>query len=37
VGYKGDYVIEMENKDKENTPRYLADARDYVRTRCMEN
>ena len=34
MGYDGDYVIEMEVKDRENTLRYLADAVRYVRQRC---
>ncbi|MEW6356967.1 MAG: sugar phosphate isomerase/epimerase family protein [Planctomycetota bacterium] len=36
VGYAGDYVVEMEVKDKENTLRYLAEAIDYVATHCQE-
>lgn len=36
VGYDGDYVVEMEVEDKENTLEYLADALDYVRTQCQE-
>jgi sugar phosphate isomerase/epimerase len=31
VGYTGNYVVEMEVKDRENTLRYLAEALEYVR------
>jgi len=34
MGYGGDYVIEMEVADRENTLRYLADAIGYVLQRC---
>jgi len=34
VGYTGDYVIEMEVKDRENTPQYLADAVKFIETKC---
>lgn len=30
AGYRGDYVVEMEVKDRENTLRYLAEARQYL-------
>ena len=33
-GYDGRYVIEMEVRDKENTLRYLADAREYALKHC---
>lgn len=36
VGYDGDYVVEMEVDDKENTLRYLADAIAYLRENCEE-
>lgn len=36
VGYDGDYVIEMENTDRENTISYLADALDYVQQHAPE-
>lgn len=36
VGYTGDYVVEMEVADPENTLRYLADALAYLRTYCQE-
>ena len=34
VGYDGDYVVEMEVADKENTLRYLAGAVEYLRRCC---
>lgn len=34
AGYTGDYVVEMEVQDKENTLRYLGDARDYLGRVC---
>jgi sugar phosphate isomerase/epimerase len=34
VGYGGDYVVEMEVTDAENTIQYLADAIDYLKTNC---
>jgi sugar phosphate isomerase/epimerase len=37
TGYAGDYVVEMEVQDKENTLRYLAAAREFIRTRCLGN
>jgi sugar phosphate isomerase/epimerase len=36
VGYTGDYVVEMEVEDRENTLRYLEDALTYLRTHCQE-
>jgi sugar phosphate isomerase/epimerase len=36
-GYSGDYVVEMEVEDHENTLRYLADARQYVNRHCRES
>jgi len=35
VGYDGDYVVEMEVEDKENTLRYLREAIEYLETRCV--
>ncbi len=35
LGYGGDRVVEMEVQDKENTLRYLAEARAYIATRCQ--
>lgn len=35
IGYKGDYVIEIEVQDRQNTFRYLAEAREYIHTRCQ--
>ncbi len=32
--YSGDYVVEMEVEDRENTLRYLADARQYIDRHC---
>ena len=37
AGYAGDYVVEMEVQDRENTLRYLADARTYIAEHCMED
>ena len=34
IGYHGFYVIEIDNKDKENTSRYFAEAAEFLRTRC---
>jgi sugar phosphate isomerase/epimerase len=34
VGYAGNYVVEMEVEDKENTLRYLSEARAFIRTCC---
>ncbi len=34
AGYDGDYVVEMEVKDPQNTLQYLADAIDYVKRHC---
>ena len=34
VGYTGDYVVEMEVADKENTLKYLAEARAYMQRAC---
>ena len=34
VGYEGEYVVEMEVVDAENTLQYLADAIAYLRTNC---
>lgn len=34
VGYTGDYVVEMEVKDRENTLKYLAEAREYIERYC---
>lgn len=34
AGYRGDYVVEMEVQDRENTLPYLADALAYLRDRC---
>ncbi len=35
VGYTGDYVVEMEVQDRQNTLRYLSDARRYILERCL--
>jgi sugar phosphate isomerase/epimerase len=35
VGYAGDYVVEMEVEDKENTLRYLGEALAYLREHCQ--
>jgi len=37
VGYDGDYVIEMEVADRDNTLKYIADAIKYIRDNCMED
>ena len=34
VGYVGDYVVEMEVQDRENTLKYLGDALEYLRAHC---
>ncbi len=34
IGYRGFYVIEIQNKDQENTARYFREAADLLRTRC---
>ena len=34
VGYTGDYVVEIEVQDRENTFRFLAEGLEYIRTRC---
>jgi len=34
TGYTGDYVVEMEVADKENTLRYLSDAVEYLEENC---
>jgi len=34
TGYQGDYVVEMEVKDRENTLPYLAEAVGYLQTHC---
>ena len=34
VGYAGDYVVEMEVADAENTLQYLADAIEYLKDNC---
>jgi len=34
AGYDGDFVVEMEVADKDNTLRYLAEARDYLAANC---
>jgi hypothetical protein len=36
VGYTGDYVVEMEVEDRENTLRYLQDALSYLDAHCQE-
>ena len=36
AGYAGDYVVEMEVEDKENTLQYLADAVRYLEQNCEE-
>jgi sugar phosphate isomerase/epimerase len=36
VGYTGDYVVEMEVEDRENTLCYLSQALDYIQTHCLE-
>lgn len=36
VGYAGDYVIEMEVADKENTLKYLGQAKEFVGRYCEE-
>ncbi len=36
AGYAGDFVIEMEVKDTENTLRYLADALEFLKWNCLE-
>lgn len=33
-GYEGDFVVEIDPKDKENTRGYIKDALDYIRTYC---
>jgi sugar phosphate isomerase/epimerase len=35
-GYRGDYVVEMEVEDSDNTLGYLADARRYLAEHCPE-
>ena len=35
AGYGGNYVVEMEVEDRENTLRHLAEARDYLAQRCL--
>ncbi|HDZ44037.1 MAG TPA: sugar phosphate isomerase/epimerase [Phycisphaerae bacterium] len=35
TGYQGDYVVEMEVTDRENTLRYLTDAVEYIRANCL--
>ena len=35
AGYEGDFVVEMEVKDRENTLRYLAEAIEYLRENCL--
>jgi inosose dehydratase len=35
AGYDGDFVVEMEVQDRENTLRYLREARRYVQEHCM--
>jgi sugar phosphate isomerase/epimerase len=37
VGYKGDYVVEMEVEDRDNTLPYLDRAVDYLRKYCLED
>lgn len=34
LGYKGDYVVEMATKDRENTSKYISDAFKYIRDNC---
>lgn len=34
AGYQGDYVVEMEVKDRENTLQYLTDALTYLKSFC---
>ncbi len=36
AGYRGRYVLEVEVQDKENTLRYLAEGREFIRTQCIE-
>ena len=36
MGYTGDFVVEMEVEDRENTTRYLREAVAYVCTQCLE-
>jgi sugar phosphate isomerase/epimerase len=36
VGYTGDYVVEMEVEDLENTLQYLEEALTYLRIKCLE-
>ena len=36
-GYTGDFVVEMEVTDKQNTLKYLADAREYAGMFCAED
>lgn len=36
AGYQGDFVVEMEVKDTENTLRYLGDALAYLKANCLE-
>ncbi|MGQ9807666.1 MAG: sugar phosphate isomerase/epimerase family protein [Armatimonadota bacterium] len=35
AGYKGDFVVEMEVEDRDNTLRYLSDAIEYLCERCV--
>jgi sugar phosphate isomerase/epimerase len=35
VGYTGDYVVEIEVQDRQNTFQYLTDGLEYIRTRCQ--
>lgn len=34
LGYNGYYVIEMANKDKENTRKYIGEALEYIKNNC---
>jgi sugar phosphate isomerase/epimerase len=35
LGYEGDFVVEMDTKDRENTTQYIADALEYIRNNCQ--
>jgi sugar phosphate isomerase/epimerase len=36
MGYRGDYVVEMNPKDRENPNRYFREGLDYIRKNCMQ-
>jgi len=37
TGYRGDYVVEMEVEDRQNTLAYLAQARSYIEAHCLRD